>query len=143
MWAKKNIISGRSVSPPFLWCDIMCCFHAVATSVTSSRNNSMKQNLRQSTWTGSVGSNNSRSSKFWRKCFHQPGRSLLKFHQEASILWFIGDKTIVCYRVRRFIRRRNFQPNNSLWISVDPPLNTEPAGFDFIKFIDVPNVIWS
>ena len=91
---KKNIISGRLVGSPFLWYDIMCWFYVVATSVTSSRSNSIKQNLRQSTWTGSDGPNNSRSTKSWRKCFHQPSRSFLKFDQYAFIFWFIGDETI-------------------------------------------------
>ena len=74
-WGVRKTISGRPVGSPFLWCDIMCWFHPVATSVTSSGSNSMKQNFRQSTWTGSDGSDNSRSTKSWRRGFSQQSQS--------------------------------------------------------------------
>ena len=57
-----------------------------------------------------------------------------------SIYAFSSFKAIICNQVRTLVRHIKFQPNDS---PVDEPVNTEPVVFEFIKFIDVPNVIWS
>ena len=47
-----------------------------------------------------------------------------------TISVFSSFKVIVCYQVRRFVRRRNVEPDNSLVISADASLNTEPVGLN-------------
>ena len=89
---KHNIWSSRWPTISMMWYYVLIPRSCIFCNFFAKQN--LRQNLRQSTWTWSDGSNNSRSTKCWRKCFDQPSRSFLKFDQWASILRFIGDETI-------------------------------------------------